>query len=73
VGYTFSGSILEKLNASSARITFSGNNLATFTNYTGFDPEVDIDKSIGGVPSTGMDYLSYPRSRTYTIGLNLTF
>ena len=73
IGYTLSGSILDKLNASSARVTFSGNNLATFTNYTGFDPEVDIDKSMGGVPSTGMDYLSYPRARTYTIGLNLTF
>jgi iron complex outermembrane receptor protein len=73
IGYSFSGNFLEKINASSARISLTGNNLATFTDYTGFDPEVDIDKAIGGVPSTGMDYLSYPRARTYSIGLNLTF
>ena len=73
VGYTFSGSILNKLKASSARLSLSGNNLATFTEYSGFDPEVDVDKSLGGVPSSGMDYLSYPRARTFTLGLNITF
>ena len=73
VGYTFTGSILDKLKASSARVSLSGNNLATFTKYSGFDPEVDVDKSLGGVPSAGMDYLSYPRARTFTLGLNITF
>jgi TonB-dependent starch-binding outer membrane protein SusC len=73
LGYTLESSLLEKINASSARVSLSANNLATFTNYSGFDPEVDVDKSLGGVPSTGMDYLSYPRSRTFTLGVNLTF
>ena len=73
VGYTFSGDLLEKIKASSARLSLSGNNLATFTKYSGFDPEVDVDKSLGGVPSAGMDYLSYPRARTFTLGLNITF
>jgi hypothetical protein len=28
---------------------------------------------MGGVPSAGMDYLAYPKSRTFTLGVNLTF
>ena len=56
-----------------ARIFVSGSNLYTFTKYSGFDPEVDINKEMNGVPSAGMDYLSYPSARTYTIGFNVTF
>jgi len=44
-----------------------------FTNYTGFDPEVDINKQVNGVPSAGMDYLAYPRSKGIAFGLNVTF
>ncbi len=46
-----------------ARVYFSGSNLHTFTNYTGFDPEF----------SDGVDYGSYPKYATYTFGLNVTF
>ena len=44
-----------------------------FTNYSGFDPEVNTDKSLNGVPSAGIDYLSYPRSKAFALGLNVTF
>ena len=55
------------------RISASGQNLFVITKYNGLDPEVNTDKNINGVPSLGIDYTSYPRARTYSLGLNLTF
>ena len=51
----------------------SGQNLALFTKYSGLDPEVNVDKQIGGVPSRGFDYTNYPRPRVVTVGINLGF
>ncbi len=73
VGYTFSGATLEKMKIKSARFFVNGQNLLLFTNYSGFDPEVNTDKSLNGVPSAGIDYLSYPRSKAIALGLNVTF
>jgi len=73
VGYNFKSDLLEKIKATSARFYINLNNLAVFTDYTGFDPEVDTNKTLNGVPSAGMDYLSYPRSKGFTLGLNVTF
>ncbi len=72
-GYTFSGNVLEKVKIKSARFFVNGQNLLLFTNYSGFDPEVNTDKSLNGVPSAGIDYLSYPRSKSFALGLNVTF
>ncbi|WP_395066066.1 SusC/RagA family TonB-linked outer membrane protein [Flavobacterium sp.] len=72
-GYTFSGTTLEKLKIKSARFFVNGQNLLLFTKYSGFDPEVNTDKSLNGVPSAGIDYLSYPRSKAFALGLNVTF
>ncbi len=45
-------------------------NLYTFTEYVGFDPEVS--STGGGNPQTaGIDYAAYPQPRTFTIGFNL--
>jgi iron complex outermembrane receptor protein len=73
VGYTFSGAILEKMKIKAARFFVNGQNLLLFTNYSGFDPEVNTDKTLNGVPSAGIDYLSYPRSKAIALGLNVTF
>ncbi|MEY4012470.1 MAG: hypothetical protein RIT22_1594, partial [Bacteroidota bacterium] len=73
LGYTFTGTSLEKLKIKSARFFVNGQNLLLFTNYSGFDPEVNTDKSLNGVPSAGIDYLSYPRSKAFALGLNVTF
>ena len=73
VGYTFNGAALEKMKIKSARFFVNGQNLLLFTNYSGFDPEVNTDKSMNGVPSAGIDYLSYPRSKAIALGLNVTF
>ncbi len=72
-GYTFTGAALEKMKIKSARFFVNGQNLLLFTNYSGFDPEVNTDKSLNGVPSAGIDYLSYPRSKAFALGLNVTF
>ncbi len=51
----------------------SGQNLALFTKYSGLDPEVNVNKEIGGIPSRGFDYAGYPRPRVFTLGVNLGF
>ncbi len=72
-GYTLTGPTMDKFKIKSARFFVSANNLFVLTSYSGFDPEVDTDKALNGVPSAGMDYLSYPRDRSVALGLNVTF
>jgi iron complex outermembrane receptor protein len=72
-GYTFTGAILEKVKIKSARLFVNGQNLLLFTNYSGFDPEVNVNKSFNGVPSMGMDYIAYPKAKTFSMGLNVNF
>ena len=55
------------------RFSFTGQNLFLSTKYDGYDPEVNIDNSISGVSSYGIDYLSYPKAKTFIFGLNITF
>jgi TonB-dependent starch-binding outer membrane protein SusC len=43
------------------------------TDYSGFDPEVNVDASQNGVPSMGIDYTTYPKPRTFTFGVNFQF
>jgi iron complex outermembrane receptor protein len=50
----------------------TGSNLFVISNYKGFDPEVNIDKNIGGIPSLGVDYIGYPTARTFTLGVNFS-
>ncbi|GAA5224769.1 SusC/RagA family TonB-linked outer membrane protein [Membranihabitans marinus] len=51
----------------------TGQNLFVITKYTGLDPEVDTNKALEGIPSAGIDYTSYPRATTYSIGVNISF
>ena len=50
----------------------TGQNLFVITKFTGFDPEVNVDKSINGVPSVGIEYIPYPSAKTVTFGLNVS-
>jgi len=52
-------------------ISFTAQNLFIITNFTGFDPEVNTDKSVGGIPSLGIEYTPYPTSRTFLLGVSL--
>ena len=49
----------------------SGQNLFTLTDYTGYDPEVNSFN--GNSLNQGIDLSAYPSTRSYTLGLNLTF
>ena len=68
VGYEIPISVVR--GAQSARIYLNAINLLTSTKYTGFDPEVS---AFSTTSMRGVDLGSYPQSRTFTLGLNLTF
>lgn len=74
LGYTFN---TQKLGinkwVSNMRLSVTGQNIFISTDYTGYDPEVNIDRNISGVSSYGIDYISYPKSRSIIFGLNVSF
>ena len=57
------------------RLSLTGQNLLLFTDYSGVDPEVSAATGdLGsGVPTSGIDYNSFPRPRTITFGINARF
>lgn len=69
LGYTLPNRISRKFGVRSLRIYVTGSNLFCWTNYTGYDPEVNIQNGL----TPNIDCNVYPRSRSYTIGLNATF
>lgn len=69
-GYTLPTDLISKVGLSSFRVYAAGRNLFLWTDYSGYDPEVNSANS-GLTP--GVDYSSYPRSRSYTLGVNLSF
>lgn len=71
LGYTFPRTMLEKAKISKLRAYFSVQNPFTFTNYLGYNPEVNARPESALNP--GEDYASYPLARTYTFGINLSF
>ena len=50
----------------------AGSNLFVITKFTGFDPEVNINKSNGGYASTSIEYIPYPTPRAVVVGLNFS-
>lgn len=58
---------------SNARLFITGQNLLLFTKYSGLDPEVNSDVSGTGVAPIGVDYLAYPKAKTVSIGLSVSF
>ncbi len=65
VGYRFN---LTKLKYVSAlHVSLTGQNLALITKYTGVDPEINVNGGNG----SGGDYGIYPRTRTFSVGLNI--
>lgn len=63
IGYTIPQKALQKIKMQNFRVYLAANNLFTITKYSGYDPEV------GG----GVDYGNYPQSRTFMLGVSLTF
>lgn len=71
LGYSLDREFLSKIMVSNARIYATVNNLATITGYSGFDPEVTAASGVAVTP--GYDSSAFPRSRSYVLGINLTF
>lgn len=70
LSYNVPPSLLNNL-ASSLRLYVTGENLLTLTNYSGYDPEVNAfgNNSV----AQGIDYGTYPQTRTFSVGVNLSF
>jgi len=75
LAYTVPEKYLDKINISNLRIYITGSNLWLLTNYSGYDPEVNIyrgsDRADYGV--LVMDNGSYPRARSLLLGINFSF
>ncbi|QNL49142.1 TonB-dependent receptor [Olivibacter sp. SDN3] len=73
LGYTFPESTLSKIGLERVRIYIQGQNLFTFTNYTGIDPEITSVGSTPGSTTLGVDQGNYPLSKMYQFGINVGF
>jgi TonB-linked SusC/RagA family outer membrane protein len=69
LGYNLSPEVLKRIKIKNLRVFASGQNLLTWTNYSGPDPEVSVRNS---ALTPGFDLSAYPQARTITFGLNLT-
>lgn len=74
VGYSLPKKWLSKIHIEKIRVYFTGSNLFCLTGYSGLDPDVNTGvNGVNGFPTPNYDYNAYPRTRTYTFGLNVTF
>ena len=71
LSYSFKGSILERAGISRLQPYVTANNLLTLTKYKGMDPEVNEWRNNGAVQ--GIDWGTYPHSKTFVFGVNLEF
>jgi iron complex outermembrane receptor protein len=69
LGYNFKSDKIKWMSGVTLYVT--GTNLFTITPYTGYDPLINSPKSSGGNQSIGIDYASYPTSRTFIFGATL--
>jgi iron complex outermembrane receptor protein len=61
------GTYIKNLN-----VFVGGSNLFVITKFTGFDPEVDVDKNNNGYPSRNIEFIPYPTPRVITFGFNMS-
>ncbi|MDR1552648.1 MAG: TonB-dependent receptor [Prevotellaceae bacterium] len=79
LGYTLPSSFLKKIGINKLRCYITGENLFVITGYSGIDPEISIDglatpgidKSISTSSADNVNY--YPRPRTFSFGVNISF
>lgn len=75
LGYNIPQDVVNRMGMNGIRFSLSGQNLLTFTNFPGTDPEASY--GAGGAQNSntnrGFDYGSYPNIRSYTISVNLKF
>ncbi|MDO7743949.1 MAG: TonB-dependent receptor, partial [Pedobacter sp.] len=71
LSYNFGKTALGRLKMDKLTVFVSGYNLVTFTKYSGLDPEVNQYGANG--PDMGVDYGTYPQSRSFLLGVNVGF
>lgn len=71
LGYSLPQDVISKYKISRLRLYGSAQNLYTFTNYSGYDPEIGSFNQ--NVLLSGIDNGRYPVARTFLVGLNLEF
>ena len=71
IGYRLPVSIAQRIKMTNLRVYLSGQNLYTFTKYTGYDPE--IGSYDNGILLMNVDQGHYPNPRTITMGVNVEF
>jgi len=75
LGYNFSEKFIEKMKIDRFRLSLTGQNLFTISDYSGYNPEVNGRFNVGGLNNItpGEDYGTYPLSKTISLGLNVSF
>ncbi|MNK23540.1 TonB dependent receptor [compost metagenome] len=71
LGYNLPAAVAKSLKVANARLSFTVQNLHTFTKYEGYNPEVSIEGANPLMP--GVDSGGYPLARTFMFGLNFGF
>jgi TonB-linked SusC/RagA family outer membrane protein len=70
LGYNLPAQLMKRARIKGIRVYAAAQNLVTWTNYSGVDPEVSVRNS---ALTPGFDWSAYPKARTVTLGLNVTF
>jgi hypothetical protein len=70
LGYNLPASTLKRIKIKNIRVYAAAQNVVTWTSYSGLDPEVSVRNS---ALTPGFDWSAYPKARTITLGLNVTF
>ena len=72
LSYTLPKAVIQKAKMSNCRIYVTALNLATFTKYVGWDPEVNADDVVTNI-AQGYDFYTAPQPKTVLVGLNVSF
>ncbi len=70
-GYNIPSELLSRIKMSSAKVYLQATNLATFTDYEGYDPEVNTTYFGRSNVTLGHDFYTPPLAKTFTIGINI--
>lgn len=73
LSYELPEKFVRKLRLGKVRVFLTGTNLFCWTNYSGFDPDVNVSSGMAQYLLPGLDYFSYPRARTFSGGINISF
>lgn len=70
LSYNWTGNVIDQVGLSSVRISATGSNLVTWTDYSGIDPETNLTGPSNG---QGLDYFNNPNMRSYQFSIELNY